>query len=182
MSHSKCRGPNCGYIVNGRESQSLLFHVILCPDIPLRVREYWWSYTKDKNKPPLLKHPLKGMTVAHARNYVANALSHMMDMLVSDFINPGAWDIDPIYAKFSTKRQDIIPTCPANQCSAVEQNIANMLLARLFVDENLPFALLDKKNRQDRALPEFAKFVRSGIKVPSGYLLRGLISEYHTII
>ncbi|KAI0558956.1 hypothetical protein FGB62_176g08 [Gracilaria domingensis] len=182
VMNSRCRENNCEMLISGRDNRSRRFHVILCPDIPLRVREYWWPNSKEENKPPILKHPFPNMTVAHAKKYVSNASTHMMNMIFSDVINPTAWDVDPIYAPFAHKKRDIVEGRPANRCSSVEQQIANLLSARLFIDENLPFALLDKEKGRDRAYTEYARFIRSGIQVPSAFQLRGVTDEYHALI
>lgn len=94
------------------------------------------------------------MTVSQAKNYVANASSRMMDMTDADVINPIAWDMDPLYARFAEHQARIALNCLTQKHSEVEQRLASLLLARLFVNETLAFALLNKKKDRDRHFAE----------------------------
>lgn len=69
------------------------------------------------------------------------------------------------------------------ECTQIEQNIYDLLVARLIVEESISFAMLAKRRGCDRALSELPSFVGRRMSVPTHHFMREKIFlNYYTIL
>lgn len=61
-----------------------------CVDIDYGTRKYYHDKSKAKDKPPLLRYPSPGVTVAGARNIVKSLAGQKLDTALNCLINPDA--------------------------------------------------------------------------------------------
>ncbi|KAI0557194.1 Ribonuclease H-like protein [Gracilaria domingensis] len=122
------------------------------------------------------------MTVSEARSYAANMAKMMTDTAIAELKDPNVWCTDPLYSEFFNKKENILRVSEVSKANDDQINLAQLLLTRFIVDENLPFSILDKRNGRELGLAEYSLFLRSSIPVPSRHKLNGLIDKYYCIM
>ena len=182
VKKSRCLMEGCRFTFSGTDIRPRKYHLIICPKQPLSLRQYYFSTSSAKGKPPLLKDPPPGMTVQEVIKYAKSLKNKDLTSFCSNLINPVLLTSDTIFSAFGDASN--LPTEGAREVSERQQEIFNLLLTRLLINNSLPFSFVDRrKNEPVSGLAQLLKFIRPAISLPSSsFIKRKLIPQYHELV
>ena len=178
VTHYECQ--KCEDKLSASKPRNKLFHLIGCSELNDKKRFAFYIKRDDKQKPPLVARPFKGLTPAMARRLVRDKETEIQKIAEGISNKSNDYSHDHAVAGYILAVAEQKGSTKISQCSKPQQYFATSLLVRLIIDENLPFSICDNmQHGRPRLLKLLLSYLRPGFKIPLGHKIRGELLDKH---